>query len=78
MMEHACGPCFELVRKTGSEARRPDEPRVVCCTVGRNGSGFCVTWPRTGSLPGKDSAKLARYFTLRLHNRWECETSNIS
>ena len=28
MMKHACGPCFDLVRKTGSEARCPDEPRL--------------------------------------------------
>ena len=27
-MKHACGPCFDLVRKKGDEMRCPDEPRV--------------------------------------------------
>lgn len=32
-MKHACDPYFNLVRRTESEGRWSDEPRVECCVA---------------------------------------------
>lgn len=77
MMEHACGPYFGPVRKTETEDRCPDEPRLGCftadasCELKRKGQRYHVG---TGSRSRKDSVQVSRAGT----GSWDFTLSYIT
>jgi len=81
MMKHAYGPCFDLVRETESEIRWPTNLGWVLCSASltfRNERKRMLRHVAKNGISGKDSVKLAIDLHFELHNRWECETGNIS